>query len=150
MPTPTFQRATLIVADLDRSLGFYRDVLGFHVEFIKESEPTSYSYTVFGIPKTSPMRFATLSSPTQQRVLALIEAKGMEFPQQTWPRTTCTVIRADNMDEVKAKFTAMAIKMFPEEILKTQDGRIGRELGVLDPDGHLCVLYTITQAAPAG
>lgn len=149
MPTPTFQRATLIVADLEKSLAFYRDILGFSVEYVKNSEITSYSYTVFGIPKTAPMRFATLNSPTQTRVLALTEAKGMAFPPQPWPRTACTVIRADNMDEVKEKAAAMGLKMFPEETLKTQDGRIGRELGLLDPDGHLCVLYTITQAPPA-
>ena len=32
----------------------------------------------------------------------------------------------------------------PEAVLRTQDGRVGREAGFLDPDGHLVVVFPIT------
>ena len=35
--TLRFQRANFVVQDIERSLTFYRDVLGFTVAFIKES-----------------------------------------------------------------------------------------------------------------
>ena len=41
------KRTTLMVRDMDRALEFYRDVLGFDVVFIKDSDPNSYSYGVF-------------------------------------------------------------------------------------------------------
>ena len=37
--------------------------------------------------------------------------------------------------------------VFEEEKLVTQDGRRGREVGFLDPDGHLVVAYLIETAA---
>ena len=52
------------------------------------------------------------------------------------------------MDAVVAGLEALpGVKGYEEEVLHTQDGRVGREKGVVDPDGHLVVLYSI---APAG
>ena len=39
-----FQRGNYVVADLDRALTFYQDVLGFQVTYILPPNPTSYSY----------------------------------------------------------------------------------------------------------
>ena len=57
-----FQRGNIVVADMDRSLEVYRDILGLTVEYTKESEPTSYSYPVFEIPREAKLRFATLNA----------------------------------------------------------------------------------------
>jgi len=38
------------------------------------------------------------------------------------------------------------VEAYAEEQLHTQDGRIGREKGIVDPDGHLIVLYSISTA----
>ena len=46
-----FQRANYIVRDIEKSLEFYRDILGFRVEYIIDSEAESYSYPVFEIPR---------------------------------------------------------------------------------------------------
>ena len=71
-----FQRGNFVVSDLDRSVDFYTNVLGMDVDFIKESEPDSYSYIVFKISRERRLRFAMLSYPDQPRVMALTEIDG--------------------------------------------------------------------------
>ena len=39
-------------------------------------------------------------------------------------------------------------RVFPEERLVTHDGRRGREVGILDADGNLTVIYRILAEAP--
>ena len=63
-----FQRANFVVTDIDRALGFYRDVLGLKLDFVKDSPDDSYSYDVFEIDRAQKIRFAVLSSATQVRV----------------------------------------------------------------------------------
>lgn len=144
-----FQRANLVIADMERSLAFYRDALGLEVDYIKESLPTSYSYPVFEFPQEAKLRFCTLSAPpAQTRVLALTEVTGIELPQPPVPRIGAQVFEVPDMDTVLEALSRIAgVKIYEEEILNTQDGRVGREVGVVDPDGHLIVLYNI-QAKP--
>ena len=48
-PKVRFQRANFLVANLDRAMAFYGDVLGFERVFVKDSAADSYSYDVFEI-----------------------------------------------------------------------------------------------------
>ena len=139
-----FQRANLVVRDIARSLAFYRDLLGFEVAFIKDSPDDSYSYPVFEIPKHARLRFCVLSTATQPRVLALTEVTGIELPASPLPRLGAIVLEIENVDEVLAALDRAGHRVYPEERLVTQDGRVGREIGCVDPDGHLVVLYRIT------
>ena len=144
------QRPNLVVADLDRALRVYRDILGFRVDFIKDSEPDSYSYPVFEIPRAAKLRFAVLSANDEQpRSLALTEIRGVDVPGPELPRRNALVLNIETIDEVLAALRAEGLHIYPEERLETQDGRIGREIGFVDHDGHLVVIYRITQAAPA-
>lgn len=140
-----FQRANIVVADLERSLRVYRDILGMTIDYQKESASDSYSYPVFEFPREAKLRFCTLSIPPDQvRTLAITEVTGTDLPPPPIPRLSAMVLRVDAMDDVLAQLAAEGLKIYPEEQLKTQDGRIGREVGVVDHDGHLFVLYTIT------
>jgi catechol 2,3-dioxygenase-like lactoylglutathione lyase family enzyme len=142
------QRANLIVADLERALRVYRDILGFRVEFIKDSEPDSYSYPVFEIPGQAVLRFAVLSANDEQlRSLALTEIRGVEVPRPELPRRHALVLNIEAIDAVLAALQAEGLHVYPEKRLETQDSRIGREIGFVDHDGHLVVIYRITQAA---
>jgi len=60
-PSVRFQRANFVVHDLERALQFYRDILGFEVDYIQDSPSDSYS--VFEIDRHATLRFATLSAP---------------------------------------------------------------------------------------
>jgi catechol 2,3-dioxygenase-like lactoylglutathione lyase family enzyme len=144
------QRPNLVVADLDRALRVYRDILGFRVDFIEDSEPDSYSYPVFEIPHAATLRFAVLSANDEQlRSLALTEIRGIDVPGPELPRRNALVLNIETIDEVLDALREEGLHIYPEERLETQDGRIGREIGFVDHDGHLVVIYCITQAAPA-
>ena len=42
-PLPYFQRAALLVDDLDRAFEVYRDLLGFALEFVGDDESDSFA-----------------------------------------------------------------------------------------------------------
>lgn len=142
------QRANLVVANMERSLAMYRDVLGLSVAYMKDSLPTSYSYPVFQFPAAAKLRFCTLSSDEQVRILALTEVTGVSLPEPSLPRSAALVFQVQDMDATVEALEALpGVEGYAEEQLHTQDGRIGREKGIVDPDGHLIVLYSI--AAPS-
>lgn len=143
MSTPRFQRGNFLVSDLDRALSFYCNILGFELTFSKDSEPDSYSYDVFEIPKDKKLRFAVLSSPTQPRVMALTEVSG-NLDTPVLPRRSAIVVEIPEIDEVVEKSKAAGLKVYEEDHLITQDEREGREVGIVDYDGNLVVIYYIT------
>lgn len=146
-PKVRFQRANFLVADIDRALSFYQGVLGFELVFIKDSAEDSYSYDVFEIARGTPMRFAVLKTETQANVMALTEAK--DLPKtEAMPRRAGIVLDVSDIDEVISKSQALGLKTYHEDHLITKDCREGREYGIVDYDGNLVVVYTITKAAP--
>jgi len=144
--TIRFQRANFVVSDLDRALLLYRDILGLSVEFMHDSKPDSYSYPVFEIDKSATLRFCVLNTPTQPRVLALTEITGVELPRNRMPRRSAIVLDVPNVDEVIAGCADAGFHVYAEERLETHDGRIGREIGIVDDDDNLVVIYRITAA----
>jgi catechol 2,3-dioxygenase-like lactoylglutathione lyase family enzyme len=142
--SPMFKRINLCVADLDRSLAVYRDILGFSVDHIKESKDDSYSYPVFGFPKEAKLRFATLNTGTQERTLALTEVTGIELPKMPMPRMVAAVINCPAFDDVLDKARAAGLEVVEPQILPDPDGNAkGRESAFVDPDGHLVVIYVL-------
>jgi len=142
-----FQRANFVVADIDKSLTFYRDVLGFDVAFSKESEPDSYSYDVFELQHGNKMRFAVLSTQDQPRVMALTEiAGGLGYQDKN--RRSAIIVEIPEIDRVVEQSKSLGLKVYHEDALITNDGREGREIGIADFDGNLVVIYYITKAAP--
>lgn len=142
-----FQRGNHVVADLDRALAFYEGVLGFDVNFVLPPNPNSYSYPVFDIPREAVMRFCVLSTATQERVMALTEIKGVDLAPTPHPRRSAIVLEIDDPDAVMAGARALGLTVYDEEVLHTKDGRTGREIGIVDADDNLVVIYKITGAA---
>lgn len=138
------QRPNFIISDLEKSLQLYRDIFGFNVEFIKDSEPTSYSYPVFEIPREAKLRFVVLSTADAPRCLALTEVTGIKLPEVQLPRRSAIVLDIADVDSMIIKAEALGLHVYPEQVLITKDGRKGREIGVVDFDGNLIVGYTIT------
>lgn len=139
---PRFQRANYVVRDIEKSLELYRDVIGFEVSFILDSPDDSYSYPVFEIEKTCSLRFAVLSAPGQPRVMALTEVPA-EITSVPFPRRAAIVIDVTDVDAVIDGAKAAGCKVYDEEELVTHDGRRGREVGIVDFDGNLVVIYNI-------
>ncbi len=143
-----FQRSNYIVRDIDRSLTFYRDVLGFEVAFLKDSPDDSYSYPVFEIERAHKLRFAVLSTEEQVRVMALTEVP-VELEPQAMPRRSAIVLEVADVDAIIAGATAAGLHVYEEEELHTHDGRVGREVGIVDFDDNLVVIYHIPKAGSA-
>jgi catechol 2,3-dioxygenase-like lactoylglutathione lyase family enzyme len=138
-----FKRAALLVADLDRSLAVYRDALGFTLESIKNSPTDSYSYEIFGLPEDAKLRMAALDGPSDQpRTLALLEVRPA-LPPQAGPRAATVVYVADIDAALDRLRRIDGVRLLPERELRTHDGKLGREVGVIDPDGHAIVLYHV-------
>jgi len=142
-----FQRANYVVQNIERSLVLYRDILGFEVAFIKESPEDSYSYPVFEIDSSIKMQFAVLSTEDQPRVMALTEVPDANRAPQPFPRRAAIVLETPRIDEIIAGCKKEGLHVYPEERLETHDGRIGRELGIVDLDGNLVVLYYIPKTS---
>lgn len=142
---PLFKRATLLVADIDRSLAIYRDILGFQGGEVRQSLPTSYSYEVFNLDPKASLRTAMLSAgPSQVRTLALFEIRGQPITTPQSPRPVAMVINAVNLPLVMEKIKAKGLTIIAPRPLSTPEGRTGTETAFIDPDGHLIVLYELT------
>ena len=139
------QRANFLVSDMAKALRFYVDVLGMEVAFKKEGRETSYSHRVFGIEQGVKIDFVALSTPTQPRVMALTQVP--ELSSQPEPRRSAIVLDIEDVDGVVERAMAGGFQVFEEERLVTHDGRVGREIGILDGDGNLAVIYHITGRA---
>ena len=137
-----FQRGNFIVKNIERSLQLYRDVLGFELAFIKDSPDDSYSYPVFQIDEHHKMRFAVLSTESQVRVMALTEVPA-DLPPVPHPRRAAIVLEVGDVDAVVDGARAAGCHVYEEEELHTHDGRVGREVGIVDYDDNLVVIYKI-------
>ncbi|MGI9225863.1 MAG: VOC family protein [Woeseiaceae bacterium] len=140
-----FQRGNFIVKDIETSLTLYRDVLGFELAFIKDSPDDSYSYPVFQIDESHKMRFAVLSTEEQVRVMALTEVPAV-LPPVPHPRRSAIVLEVGDVDAVCDGARAAGCHVYDEEELHTHDGRVGREVGIVDFDDNLVVIYKIPAA----
>lgn len=146
-PKVRFQRANFVVADIKKSLTFYRDVLGFEIAFEKGHNPDSYSYPVFEIPKEAEIGFCVLSAPGQPRVMALSEIKNIELLPLPAPRRSAIVLEVADPDSVMAGARNLGLHVYEESELLTNDGRKGREIGIVDFDDNLVVIYLIDETA---
>ncbi len=137
-----FQRGNFVVSDLDRALTFYEGVLGFEVEYRLGDNPDSYSRSVFDVPDAAQLGFVTLNLPDQRRVMALTEVKGMTLEPAPHPRRSAIVLETHDPDAVMAGARNLGLTVYDEEVLKTPDGRVGREIGIVDFDDNLIVIYS--------
>jgi len=139
-----YKRVTLVVADIERSLSIYRDILGFTINSMKASEEDSYSYPVFKIPKEAKISFATLDSPTQERTMGLTEVKGVELPKPTGIIMNASVIKVHDLSDVIKKIQDLGLETTEPET-DSNDHFTFLEQAFIDFDGHLIVLYEIQE-----
>jgi catechol 2,3-dioxygenase-like lactoylglutathione lyase family enzyme len=143
-----FKRMTLVVADLERSLGIYRDILGFELDGISESSEESYSYPVFRIDPAAKIRFATLSAGAEQmRTLALTEVTGIVLPKPGTPLMSAAVIRVNDLAATMARIEKLGLATTAPKTAGVAGEFSFVEQSFVDFDGHLVVLYQILESA---
>jgi len=135
-----YKRITLVVADLNRSLKVYQDILGFTINYLKDSASDSYSYPVFKIPKQAKIRFATLDSPNQERTLGLTEVTGCALPKPSAPIMSASVIRVEDLRGIIEKIKSLGLET-AEATTDSNENFTFLEQSFIDFDGHLIVLY---------
>ena len=118
----------LIVADIDRSLRFYRDVLGFSI--------------VTTVPEAAPFVFVWLQRDGISVFLNAREGVGEDLPELAarplgGTNTLFMVLEADSIEAgVDALFAEVSGKATVVMPLKTQFYGM-REFGIEDPDGYV-------------
>ena len=141
-PLPYFQRLALVVDDLDKAFEVYRDLLGFELEFIGDDTSDAFAYDIFAIPREVKIRFAALSSESQQRTLALIEAPGFAAGQSD--RRAAAVVQVGSVAETTARARALGLQAHePRTELDPANGPPRTEGGFYDHDGHTVVIYNL-------
>ena len=140
---PHIKRPNLVVADIDRSLVIYRDVLGLGASDVRDGSKGSYSYPVFKVPGSADFRFVSLHEPSEQRVLNLTEVTGMDLPRpDNAPHMSAVVIGIDDLVGKFAKLEAMGLEIVEPRVSEGADFKF-IEQAFVDPDGHLIVCYQI-------
>ena len=73
--TPRIKRISLMTADIDQSIQFFTEVIGFSLDFEGTLPPNGEPFlgTVFNIDASVPLRRALLSTSQEPRGLFLIE-----------------------------------------------------------------------------
>lgn len=137
------KRPCLIIADLERSLTLYRDLLGFRLDYVSEASPESYLYAVFGLPQQARLKFATLSTDCEPRSLALTEAKNIDLPSPSLPRRAATVIRVPEVAPLIEKIAQWGLEIVRPSSFTAPPNLRFTEQAFCDWDGHLIVLYDV-------
>ena len=142
------KRPCLIVADLEKSLTLYRDILGFRLDYVGEASPQSYLYKVFKFPQQAHLTFAALSTEYEPRTLALTEAKGVELNAPTPPYRVAIVMQVKELTDKIQKIQALNLEVIQPSYFTTPPNQSFTEQGFYDFDGHLIVLYEVKVASP--
>ncbi len=139
-PLPYFQRTALLVENLDKAFEVYRDLLGFTLEYVGGQGSDSFAYEIFWIPESVEIRFAALSSETQQRTLALIEAPSHAAGQSE--RRSAVVVQVESVPAILEGAAALGLETCRARAeLDPTKGPPRTESGFYDRDGHTVVVY---------
>lgn len=128
----------LQVADLERSLAFYRDVLGFEVVFAWNPR-APYIAELVGYPGVD-LHAAILRLPDSSVFLELLEYRNVErHPVDTGtanPGTAHIAFFVDDLDGLYARLTERGVGSVSRPVTPTiGPNRGGRAVYMLDPDG---------------
>jgi len=138
---PTIQRphhTGIQVADLDRSVTFYRDILSFELVF-QWNPQADYIRTIVGYPGAD-IHAAILRMPGSDYFLEILEYRNVEkTPVDTRtanPGTAHIAFFTDDCDGLYAELTAKGVESVSAPVTPTIGPNTGgRAVYMIDPDG---------------
>ena len=140
------KRPCILVQDLARSLTLYRDILGFQIGYQSSADPGSYLYTLFNLPATAQITFASCNTPTAQRALALTEVKNIDPAFFTPQARVALVTQVHSVQNMIAQIQALNLTVLPPNTFQTETKLAFTEQGIHDFDNNLIMLYSCESA----
>jgi lactoylglutathione lyase len=128
----------LHVTDLERSLAFYRDLLGFELVFAWNPQ-APYIGELVGYPDVD-LHAAVVKPPNSDVFLELLEYRNVNQPaaqaHAAAPGTAHTAYYVDDVDALYAALVAKGVKSVSPPVTPTIGPNTGgRAVYLLDPDG---------------
>ena len=150
--TARIKRIALMTRDLDRSVAFFTEVVGFNLDFEgtlpANGEP--FLGPVFNIDASQPIRRALLSTSQEPRGLFLIEHPEAPLANPVVPTATVTVVEVADIEGTlnrAAKFGALVSETVTDT---TPEGLRFNEAMITSPGGHAILVYEIGALTDAG
>jgi catechol 2,3-dioxygenase-like lactoylglutathione lyase family enzyme len=144
-PVTGFFHAGVTVSDLDRSLGFYRDLLGMEVSMERTfTEP--YIFEIVALQPAA-MRIAYLKVPQSAVIVELIEFQGIErhpgSARPCDPGTGHFCLYVADVDALHARLRAKGYtsRSAAPVTITTGPNRGSKVVYMSDPDGYLVELF---------
>ena len=136
------RHAGITVSDLDRSLGFYRDLLGAELLWRRLCEEPE-TLRIVGVPDATALEIAMLRVPGSDLEIELIEYRGCErrsgatSPSDHGTGHFCVFVR--EIEALHADLRANGVSFRSDGPVEMTGGptRGGKSLYSLDPDGYL-------------
>jgi catechol 2,3-dioxygenase-like lactoylglutathione lyase family enzyme len=145
MPKPAYDlqlhRPNILVADMERALGLYRDILGFSVDFLLDA--LAVATEMFALPADAKARMAFLSEGKGIfGSLAITEASGVEIPERGAPYPFCIIIeiREGRLAGILEQCREAGLDVGKAYELSQPDRT---DVTLTDFDGHRVVLFEL-------
>ena len=137
------KRISLMTPDLNRSIAFFTEVIGFTLDFEGTLPPGGEPFLgpVFNIDATKPIRRALLSTKTEPRGLFLIEHPSVSPANGDTVNSVVTVIQVLDLDQTLR--AARVFGVFHTGMVSdvTPEGMPFSEAMITSPGGHAILCF---------
>jgi catechol 2,3-dioxygenase-like lactoylglutathione lyase family enzyme len=146
--TSRIKRISLMTPDLDQSIAFFTEVIGFTLDFEGPLPPDGEPFLgpVFNIDASKPIRRALLSTSTEARGLFLIEHPEAPTPDPDKPTAVVTVVEVESIDHTLARAEAAGAPVSETVMDITPEGMRFSEAMITSPGGHAILVYELSSA----
>ena len=147
------RHAGVTVSDMDRSLEFYRVLLGLELLWRRVYEEPEIREIV-GVPEASAIEVAMLRVPGSELDVELLEYRGCEQVSGATPPshhgTGHFCLFVESIDELHADLGSRGVRFRSERAVEMTGGpnKGGKSLYSLDPDGYVVELHQRPPASP--
>ena len=147
--TARIKRISLMTPDLDRSIAFFTEVVGFTLDFEGTLLPGAEPFLgpVFNIDVSRPIRRALLSTETEPRGLFLIEHPRSPRADDRQPTAVVTVVQVSHIEQTLARAQAFGAPVSETETDVTPEGTAFTEAMITSPGGHAILVYQVGESS---
>ena len=147
--TARIKRISLMTPDLDHSIAFFTEVVGFTLDFEGTLPPGGEPFLgpVFNIDVSRPIRRALLSTETEPRGLFLIEHPRSPRADDRLPTAVVTVVQVSHIEQTLARAQAFGALVSETETDVTPEGAPFSEAMITSPGGHAILVYQVGESS---